>query len=131
MRASMNRSTLHRRARFTLWLAAIALLFAALSPTFNAWRSEGQPKLFAELCTSMGFVRVAVDDNGTPGKPVKHSPECAWCLAPSSLAALTSGDVLQVPAGIGHTPAPFFTAQPHFPSRHHAFAWAQAPPAIS
>jgi hypothetical protein len=120
-----------QRARFTLWIAAIALLFAAMSPTLNAWRAQGQPKLFAELCTSMGFVRVALDDSGTPTQPTKHSPECAWCLAPASLLAMSGADALQIPDALGREPAPLATLQPVSHSRHHAFAWAQAPPAIS
>ncbi|MBL0123853.1 MAG: DUF2946 family protein [Betaproteobacteria bacterium] len=127
----MTQSTLLRRASFTLWLAAIAMLFAALSPTLHAWRTEGQPKLFAELCTSMGFVRVAVDDNGAPAKQVKQSPECAWCLSSASLLAMGNADPLLIPTAIGREPAPVLTHQPIFLSRHHAFAWAHAPPVFS
>jgi hypothetical protein len=127
----MTRLTFFRRARLTLWLAAVALLFAALSPTLHAWRAEGQPKLFAELCTSMGFVRVAVDDNGTPAKPVTHGPECAWCLSPASLLALGGADALHVPPAIGREPAPLSARFPASLSRHHAFAWAHAPPSLS
>ncbi len=127
----MTRLTFFRRAHFTLWLAAIAMLFAALSPTLHAWRAEGQPKLFAELCTSMGFVKVAVDDNATPATQVKHGPECAWCLSPASLLAMSGADTLQVPAIIGGEPVPSLASQSHSLSRHHAFAWAQAPPVLS
>lgn len=131
IRTAMASPILHRRSRFTLWLAAIAILFAALSPTINAWRAQGQPKLFAELCTSMGFVRVAVDDSGTPAKEVKHSPECAWCLAPGSLLAMGGADRLHIPPALGREPAPQSVHQPLSLSRHHAFAWAQAPPVLS
>jgi hypothetical protein len=121
----------HRRARAALWLAAIAILFAALSITLNAWRAEGQPQLFAELCTSMGFVRVAVDDNGTPAEPVKHSPECAWCLSPASLLSMAGADALHIPTAIGREPAPILALQQISCSHRHPFAWAQAPPVFS
>jgi hypothetical protein len=127
----MTQLTLLRRARFTLWLAAIALLFAALSPTLHAWRTEGQPKRFTELCTSMGFVKVAVDDTGKPTKPVKYGHDCASCLAPGSLLALVGADTLHIPAALGRDAAPILAHRQIFPSRHHAFAWAQAPPAFS
>jgi hypothetical protein len=120
-----------RRARLTLWLAAIALLFAALSPTLHAWRAEGQPKRFTELCTSMGFVKVAVDDSGMPTKPVKYGHDCASCLAPGSLLALAGADSLHIPAALGRDAAPIRAHLQIFLSRHHAFAWAQAPPAFS
>lgn len=107
------------------------MLFAALSPTLHAWRAEGQPRLFAELCTSMGFVRVAVDDSGTPAKQANHGPECAWCLAPASLLAMGGANSLHVPAGIGREPAPQSPLFPVSLSRHHAFAWAHAPPVLS
>jgi hypothetical protein len=121
----------HRRARTTLWLAATALLFAALSSTLHAWRAQGQPKLFAVLCTSMGFVKVAVDDNGPPDTQVKHGPECAWCLSPASLLSMSGADSLQVPTAIGREFAPIFASQSYSLFRHHAFAWAQAPPVLS
>ncbi len=120
-----------RRARPALWLAAIAILFAALSPTINAMRVQGQPALFAELCTSMGFVRVAVDDSGLPAKTASHATECAWCLAPGSLLALGGGETLRIPAAIGHEPVPQTAPESISVSRHHAFAWAQAPPVLS
>ena len=120
-----------RRARFTLWLAAIALLFAALSPTLHAWRAEGQPKQFTELCTSMGFVKVALDDTGTPAKPVKYSHDCASCLSPGSLLALVGADALHIPTTFGREPSPNLARKQVSLSRHHAFAWAQAPPAFS
>lgn len=125
---TMTYLNFHRRARATLWLAAIVLLFAALSPTLHAWRAEGQPKQFTELCTSMGFVKVAVDDNGMPATQTKHGPECAWCLSPASLLSMPGADTLQVPADIGREPAPILVSQLYSLSRHHAFAWAQAPP---
>ncbi len=121
----------NRRARFTLWLAAIALLFAALLPTLHAWRAEGQPKRFTELCTSVGFVKVAVDDTGTPAKPIKYSHECASCLSPGALLALIGADALHIPTAFGREPAPSLAHQPISHSRHRAFAWAQAPPVFS
>ncbi|MBL0123851.1 MAG: hypothetical protein IPP88_14380 [Betaproteobacteria bacterium] len=121
----------HRRARATLWLAAIVLLFAALSPTLHAWRAEGQPKRFTELCTSMGFVKVAVDDNAMPARQAAHGPECAWCLSPASQLSIPGLDTLQVPTDIGLESTPIFTSHSYSLSRHHAFAWAQAPPVLS
>ena len=131
IRASMTHINFHRRARFALWLATVALLFAALSTTLNAWRAQGQPKLFAELCTSMGFVKVAVDDNGTPTRPVTHGPECAWCLSSASLLAIVGADAIFIPDAVGREPAPILARKQVSLSRHHAFAWAQAPPVFS
>jgi len=127
----MIRRNLLHRARTTLWLATLAILIAALSPTLNALRSQGQPRLFTELCTAMGFVRVPLDATGGPTKQLKHGPECSWCLSPASLLALPGTDALRLPAAMGEEPAPEKPAPSFIAFRHHAFAWAQAPPAFS
>jgi hypothetical protein len=79
----------------------------------------------------MGFVKVVVDDNGTPTKQIKHSPECAWCFSSALLLGLAGADSLHIPAALGREPAPILALQPITFLRHHAFAWAQAPPAFS
>lgn len=124
----MSRLNIHRHARFAIWLAAIAVLLAALSPTSNAWRLQGQPRLFAELCTSMGFVRIAIDDKGAPTRQIKHGTDCSWCLSPASLLALSGVDAQHIPSSIGREPALALVLKPVTLARHHAFAWAQAPP---
>ena len=127
----MNRQTFFRLARATLWLAAAALLFAALSPTLNAWRAQGQPTLFAALCATPGFVRIDLNDQAVPTQKMAHGPDCAWCLSPGALVALAGRDVLRIAAAIGREPAPVLALQPFLLSRHHAFAWPQAPPTFS
>ena len=129
-------SSLHRRrARLTLWLAALALLYAALSPTLNVVRAkmQGQPQLFAELCTRMGIVKVAIPGEmpTKSGGPSAHSPECSMCLPAGTWLGMASADTVFLPAAIGCHEAPSTVVLAAPAVATHTFAWSRAPPALS
>ncbi len=120
-----------KSARATFWLAAAAILFAALSPLANAWQLKAQPQLIAEICTTVGFVKIAADGTKVPATPTKHAAPCAWCVSPSAWLALTGSAQLNVPAIAGRHAAPAYTPQFVSLPPAHTLAWAHAPPAFS
>ncbi len=127
----MNSFFSRKTSRAALWLAAAAVLFAALSPLANAMRAQGEPKLFAEICTSVGFVKIAADGSRIPATPDKHAPQCAWCLASATWLALTGATEIAAAAPKGRYVTPESTTPSYSPRRTHVYAWAQAPPQLS
>jgi hypothetical protein len=131
----VNLHFLRRHARFALIAALLALAFAAASPTLNALRaqfvSQTQPQLFAALCTSMGFIRAAVDEPNEPATPSHHGIECAWCIQPGNWLALGHADVLHLPVVIGRNPAPLLAFAPFPTVVIHTVAHSRGPPFIS
>lgn len=127
----MSLHFLRRHARFALTAALLALAFAAVSPTLNALRAQSAPKLFAALCTSMGFVRVAIDGTNEPAVPVHQGIECAWCVQPGAWLALGHAGVLPLPVVIGQNPAPLLAFEPFPAVVTHTVAHSRGPPAIS
>ena len=108
------------RLRASLWLVAIALLFAALSPTLNALRIKaiGEPQAFAELCTKLGMVKIALDGDGKGSPPPSgHGPECAWCLPGQTWLGAPASDIalsFALQARHESPPAPVARALPRF-----------------
>jgi hypothetical protein len=131
LRTPMNAIFFKRYARIALSAALFALAFAAASPMLNALRAQGQPKLFAALCTSMGFVRVAVDGTNEPAKPAHQGIECAWCVQPGNWLAFSHADSLVVPSAIGRNPAPLLAFEPSPPKITHTVAHSRGPPLVS
>lgn len=134
----MNLHFLRRHARFALTAALLALAFAAASPTLNALRAQlmpqAQPTLFAALCTSMGFIRVAVDSNNAandPAAPSPHSIECAWCVQPGHWLVLGHADALHLPVVVGRNTAPLLAFAPSPLAIIHTVAHSRGPPFIS
>jgi len=122
---------LRQNARLALRWGIVALVFAALSPTIATWRAQSQPILLGEICTAMGFVKVAADGTSVPATPAKHAPHCAWCLSPGTWLALSGEPQLALPAPEARAyPAPA-VAFDFLPQRPHTLAWAQAPPVLS
>jgi Protein of unknown function (DUF2946) len=121
-----------RRARLVLWIAAAALLFAALSPTLNALRAKSQPRLFAEICSQMGFLRVAVGDAGAPAEKSVHATSCAWCLQPGTWLALEApAPTLAAPILVVSLPVAVAVEVPARAPPPHLLAQSRAPPAYS
>jgi hypothetical protein len=131
----MNSHFLKRYARIVLSVALVMLAFAAASPTLNALRaqfvSQGQSKLFAALCTSMGMVRIAVNETNEPATPSHHNIECAWCIEPGNWLALGHADVLHLPVVIGRNSAPLLAFEPFPPTIIHTVAHSRGPPFVS
>lgn len=130
----MSRTTLHFRARLALWLAAIALLYAALSPTLNILRikASGQPQLFAELCTRMGIVKVPIAGEA-PAKPQQsHSVECSLCLPGGTWLGWAGGaETLSLPALQACHEAPATDVATGPARAPHTVARSRAPPVFS
>jgi len=118
-------------SRLALQLGVVALLFAALSPTLAALRAQSQPALLGEICTAMGFVKVAADGSGIPAAPAQHAPHCAWCLSPGTWLALAGEAQIALPTSSGRSYSPPVYAPEYSPQRAHTLAWAQAPPRFS
>ena len=131
LRPAMNHYFFKRYARLALSTALLALAFAAASPTLNAFRAQSQPKLFAALCTSMGFVRVAVDDTNEPAAPSHHSVECAWCVQPGNWLAFGHIDSLVAPTVDSSNPPPLLAFEPFPPVVIHTVAHSRGPPLLS
>ena len=131
MNAHFFKHFFKRHAHFALSAALFALAFAAASPTLNALRAQGQPKLFAALCTSMDFVRVAVDGTNEPATPSHHSVECAWCVQPGNWLAFGHADSLVVPAINSANPPPLLAFEPFTPVVIHTVAHSRGPPHLS
>jgi hypothetical protein len=127
----MNATFFKRYARLALSAALFALSFAAASPTLNAVRAQGQPKLFAALCTSMGFVRVAIDGTNEPATPAHQGIECAWCLQPGNWLAFGYADSLVAPSAMGRSPSPLLAFVPPPPAIIHTVAHSRGPPLVS
>lgn len=130
----LNRLRSSPHARLVLWLAALALLFAATSPTLNALRVKwlGEPQAFAELCTKFGMVKAALDSGvPAPAPADNHGPECAACLSANLWLALSGSTSIVVAGSAARHEAPDpFLASP--PSRlAHTVARSRAPPQSS
>ncbi len=97
---TMRRQRLARRG---VWLAIVALIFSALSPALLALNKPAQAKVFAQLCTHAGLVKVALDlpglsiaadhRDGTGG----HEQHCTWCSSPHVGLAKADSAGLQCP----------------------------------
>ncbi|THF60841.1 DUF2946 domain-containing protein [Pseudothauera rhizosphaerae] len=122
-----------RRPRPIAWIAAFAVMLAALAPTLThalSWVSGAQVK-WTEVCTVAGVKLVAVsDDGGDPagssdgglnGLQVDH---CPYCHPHAGSFALPPADVpaLRVPAGGEPLPPLFLNAS------RPLFAWASIQP---
>ncbi len=118
-------------SRLALRVGIAALLFAALSPTLAAWRAQSQPTPLGEICTAMGFVKVAADGVTLPATPAKHAPHCAWCLSPGTWLALAGEVQVSLPLSVGRIYSTQAYATEFSPQRAHTLAWAQAPPYFS
>lgn len=77
------------RARWPLWLATLALLWASLSTVLaRAWVDDGAGRI--EICTSTGVAWVAVGDSVSDDAPFSGlTPiHCDWCLVSASVLGL-------------------------------------------
>jgi len=116
----------HRFARNALRIAVFAMVFAALSPLFNALRPNGQARLPGEPCA----LHVA-GTSGGPQDQERHGPDCAWCVSAATWLGHTGLPDFTVPAGpAGHAvlAAELFAAMP--PRRAHTVARSRAPPVL-
>lgn len=120
-----------RRPRLTAWIAALAVMLAALAPTLThavSWVSGTQLQ-WVEVCTVAGVKLVAVQDDGETegglaGLQADHCPYCcphagSFALPPDEAPALhLAGAGQAVPQHFLRAPGPHFiwaSAQPRAP----------------
>jgi hypothetical protein len=113
-----------------LWLAIVALWFAALGPTVSHALAAAGQTTWVEVCTAQGMRFVAVADDGAgadaerPGSPAAHLEHCPYCtLGAHGMAPPPATVVLPAPSdGRDGPPARFWQAP------HAAHAWCSAQP---
>nr|WP_298169512.1 DUF2946 family protein [uncultured Pseudomonas sp.] len=72
----MARPRRHRHLPI-LWLTSLALVFAALLPMPGP--NAGTAVTWAEMCTSRGYVRVAIEQPADTGDDQHAGNPCLWC----------------------------------------------------
>jgi hypothetical protein len=127
-----------RHRRLMLWLATLAVVFAALAPAVShALALASGSKAWVEVCSAQGSRWVQLDDDGaepgssTDGPLSGHFDHCPFChLGQQGLAPPPAPPaLLAVPVLHDGLPERFFTA----PRTAHAWCRAQprAPPLFS
>jgi len=114
-------------------IALFAVLFGALSPAFAALKYRGQSEALAQICTTHGLVRVALDVQSSPGGPhhVAHQIHCAWCSASTAQPGINGSSVqIVIPALSTQAKSAFIETAPVF-SASVAFYYPQAPPVLA
>ncbi|HLD65607.1 MAG TPA: DUF2946 family protein [Pseudomonas sp.] len=114
------------RHLLTLWLTSLALVFAALMPMPG--QNAGPSLSWAEMCTSRGYVRVAIEQPADSSDGQHSSNPCLWCSLHCGQAQLP-GSVLSLALFV----APhgrIDSAEPHSPQPHRTWptALSRAPP---
>ncbi|MDO9091153.1 MAG: DUF2946 domain-containing protein [Rubrivivax sp.] len=89
---------LRRHLHASTWFALVAVLGMALLPTLSHALafSQGEPRVWAEICTPQGMKRVAVDSlsgeaAGTTDPATSaagHLEHCPWCTLSAPAAGL-------------------------------------------
>lgn len=121
--------------RFTLWLASLALVFAALAPAVShALALVSGSTAWVEVCTAQGSRWVQLDEAASPDEAptdataaqLDHCPYCHLSQQGMAPAPLTVPLATALHDGL---PERFFTA----PRTAHAWCSAQprAPPFVS
>lgn len=129
-----NMTFLRQTRRISTWIAAIAVLFAALAPSIShALVSTGKLNpLWTEICSAQGTKIVKFDAAGKPaGKDVSSGFEhCPYCTTHGGSAGLPPVSGFNLPAVAGSFPLPSLFYQ----APRSLFVWAsaqsRAPPAI-
>mgnify|MGYP001765281410 CR=1 FL=1 len=96
-------SFLRLRRRFVAWLAMVAMLLGALTPTLAQARMGGSDRAdWLEICTTTGMVWVQADTGEVArqidGKPADtvSSPHCPWCNLHGGASGLPPVEVVAV-----------------------------------
>lgn len=124
-----HRTLLHRP--WTVWLAVLAALLAALAPTMThaLMLAKGQPAQGVEICTDQGTRWVRMDTSTTTNDAVPAAPtagaseHCQFCLQPTDRGAFLNDPL----------PQPFLVqdvarAPPAWQAFSHASTHTFAPP---
>jgi len=123
----------------TVWIAAFAVLLAALAPSIShaIAAAKGTPGAWTEICTGTGLKRVQLDGKDAsphaPGKGDKsfHFDDCPFCLG----HAVSLGLPPAVPPTLQSAAGPHFLPPLFYLAPRPLFAWIaaqpRAPPASS
>lgn len=78
-----------RNRPIILWLAALALLWGMLAPSFASGLAPSQGKAWIDVCTSLGSRLVALDlDGATADQAIHPGMHCAACVSQYALAVI-------------------------------------------
>lgn len=120
----------HTTRRLLLWIAALAVLMAALAPAVAQALVSGNGAAWVEVCTAQGARWISVDDAGDPSTTkamhgLEHCPYCSLQLPTADLPP-TPPAALPAPVRVAAFPPAFAAA----PRTLHAWVSAQprAPP---
>lgn len=121
----MARIQPHRHL-LTLWLTSLALVFAALLPMPG--QNAGTSLTWAEMCTSRGYVRVAIEQPADGSGGQHSSNPCPWCSLHCGQAQLP-GSALSLTLFVAPQRSIDSTA-PHSPQPRRTWpaALSRAPP---
>jgi len=79
--------------RLTAWIAALALVVAALMPAVTqAASAAAGGQVWLEVCTALGVERIAVDDApaSQPASGKSRGMACPWCHLPIGLPGVAA-----------------------------------------
>jgi hypothetical protein len=119
MLKNLKRQTLH------LWIAMLAVLFAALAPTVSHAQAASTPAALTEMCTADGFTKKTPDS-------IMHGMEhCPYCATHGGSPALPPHTLAGFAVIGGHDfYPPLFYAAPQ-PLHTWRAASPRGPPVIS
>lgn len=122
--------------RFAAWLAAFAILFAALAPSISHALSAARGETWAEICSTGGakLVKVSVGQDGTSipatGKSF-HFEHCPFCITHGGSFALLPGAGIALPLPEAQNFRPFLFYQSPRPLPIWTAAQSRAPPVLA
>jgi hypothetical protein len=127
----MRASRAHHR--LTCWIAALAILLAALAPSLSHALGSAKGSSWIEVCTAQGSKWIEEGADHTPPAPTaghafEHCPFCS--IHAPALGLPPSAEIAPLPIeGHGEFPPAFYTA----PRTPHAWVSARprAPPQLS
>ena len=128
-----------RPSRFIAWIAAFAVVLAALMPTLAqavASAGGGQVK-WMELCTVAGMKLVAVQDNGDPASSgsdsqgILKAAHCPYCCSHAGSFALPPSATPLRAAPLATCRQAAFLPVAHKALQRWGIFLSRAPPALS
>ena len=120
--------SLTKRRVLHLWIALLAVLFAALAPTISRALAANLQYDIVEVCTAGGYKAVKISKDGSAPSPKSRMDHCAYCANHAGSHALPGMPPVSIPrlAGRDFYPSLFYLA----PRPLHAWSAAnpRAPP---
>jgi hypothetical protein len=115
--------------RVAAWIACLAMLFAALAPSFAQAARGGD---WTEVCSAAGVKMVKTlpgqGDPADPGSMDKHLEHCAFCATHPTPSLLLPGNASSMPLLLGRDSYPPLFFQSPSPLAAWLHAQSRAPP---